>query len=110
MDISLDIPTDVFIDFDETDCVGGFEWVNEEKIDLKPTMETMANKQFKYTISKPSLLNTLWHMEEYETLKRGTEGRQSKSVLAGAGLFEAAPLCGGRGAWSAAQSDLTGDE
>ena len=58
----------------ETDCVKGFKWMNETKTQLKPTSETKALRQYKYTIDKPALVDSLWRLEERETPARRRDG------------------------------------
>lgn len=67
--IQMKIPEEVFIELMsplESACVAGFEWVDESKTKLLPTEEKPTFLRYKYTVSKPSLLDKIWRLDTLE--------------------------------------------
>ena len=72
--INLKIPSQIFVDLMQpmdTGDMAGFEWEDEAKTSLKPTKETKAYQEFKYTIAKPVLMvDKFWCLETKERMRR----------------------------------------
>ena len=47
-------------------CITAMEWTTEEKLELKPTLDKPTYKDYKYTVTKPAILDELWRLEQRE--------------------------------------------
>lgn len=65
--IDMKMPEQLFFDFLrplETGDAAGLTWVDEEKSALQPTKDKPTYREYKYLITKPSLNDKVWRMQE----------------------------------------------
>jgi hypothetical protein len=76
--VELRVPEQIFLDLLkplETGEVAGLEWEDDQKTHLKPTTEKKTVNRFRYILTKPSLVDRVWRLQERETpRKRPTKG------------------------------------
>lgn len=67
--IKVKIPEEIFFDLMrplETGCTPGFKWMDADRTRLQPTAEKPTYNLFKYTFSKPSVLDQIWRLDKLE--------------------------------------------
>ena len=82
--IELKIPMKVFVTlmkpFNDGE-MSGFAWQDTEKTELKPTKESKTFLEYKYTVTKPALIDQLWRLHEKEPAERPGKKRDKSGAI-----------------------------
>ena len=82
--IELKIPLKVFVNpmrpFNDGE-LSGLAWQDTNKTELKPTKEYKTFLEYKYTVTKPSMIDRLWRLNGQEPAERPGKKRDKSGVI-----------------------------
>jgi hypothetical protein len=114
LSIEMKMPFEIFTDLLKplkTNDMANFEWLNEEKTDLKPTKDAKTFWEYDYKCTKPALMDQIWRMESHEkvAVKTGKDGTQTGMRRGhGAARLHLSAAAAARGERSDLLSQVTG--
>ena len=113
--LEIKVPQQIFFDLVqplETSDVDGFEWLDAQKSALKPTEVKKSFSLYKYTLSKPSLVDKVWQLQSQDE-KRARPTKKGKTLPFrrghGCAKLHLSQAAARRGARTSLMSQVTGN-